>query len=153
MDWKHFLSGSAVYMMLLCGGVQIFRLFLHPAVYHALRSKKSTSSPVLLLGSGVHGRIFLQYLAADHSAGKPNVAGIIDDDSVLHGLKCLGLPVLGGCDDLDGIYEKMRFTGIIVTANRISGENMQKIREFCARSKVEYSMFCVEEMDVAPQNG
>ncbi len=153
IDWMHFLSGAMVYMMLLCGGVQLFRLFLHPAVYHGLRGEKSTSPPVMLLGSGVHCRIFLQYLAADHSAGKPNVAGIIDDDSVLHGLRCLGLPVLGGCDDLDGIYEKVRFSGIIVTANHISGENMQKVREFCARNKVECASFCVEEKDMTPQNG
>ncbi len=148
VDIVHFLTGAAVYMLLLCGSVQLFRLFVHPTVYHALRKDNSScSGRDIVLGGGLHCRIYLQSLAADRSECKRSVAGIIDDDAVFHGLKCLGFPVLGGSDDLDTIRERVHFDRIVVTGERVSDENMQKIDDFCARSGVKKVLFCVGEQE------
>ncbi len=148
MDWLHFLSGSTAYMLMLCGGMQLFRLFMHPSIYHWLCNRKYGSRRVLLVGGGLHCRLYLQCLAADHSANRPKVVGIVDDDDALHGSRCLGFPMLGGCDEIAGIFRSVPFDEIVVAGSNLSEESRRKVCEFCAGSGVKKEEFQVGETEI-----
>ncbi|MCI5779349.1 MAG: hypothetical protein MR051_05990 [Lentisphaeria bacterium] len=138
--------GALTFVALTAGGAQFFRLLLHPTVYYALsRRDRGTGGKVLVFGGGLLCRLYQQCLVEEMGNDKPFIVGIIDDDEALHGLRCNGLPVLGGVDDLPGICRNRKVDRIVLCVDRVSGVTLTRLHEFCAANGIGFSGFSVSE--------
>ena len=81
----------------------------------------------------------------------PEICGIIDDDDVLHGMRCNGVRVVGGSGDLEAVYRRCRFDRILLTTDVISGPSLTRLHEFCTASGVKFSAFSVREAALPPR--
>lgn len=68
---------------------------------------------VLIIGAGGHGQVVADILARAHEAGeKPYPIGFLDDNLRIRGSYLLGLPVLGGIDELHNFAHDAVILGI-----------------------------------------
>ncbi|MBR2345783.1 MAG: hypothetical protein IKA71_08385 [Lentisphaeria bacterium] len=143
-----FAVGALIYILVCCGGLQLFRLLLHPGIFAWYNSFRSRGEKILILGGGLHCRLYLFRLMIEPGKNKPVPIGIIDDDPVLHGMLCHGLRVLGGVGDLVDIRKRFAFDRIVVTPAVVSGKVLNELYRFCADNDVKCSTFCVCERNV-----
>ena len=138
--------GALTFVALTAGGLQFFRLLLHPTVFYALNRKdRGADGKVLVFGGGLLCRLYQQCLQEEMGRDKPVIVGIVDEDEALHGLRCNGLPVLGGVDDLPGICKSRRVDRIVLCVDRVSGVTLTRLHEFCAANGIGFSGFTVSE--------
>ena len=68
---------------------------------------------VIIVGAGGHGQVIADILLSAMEAGEPlHPVGYVDDNPRLHGLKRLGLPVLGSISDLPALGHDAVILGI-----------------------------------------
>ncbi|MBE6400333.1 MAG: hypothetical protein E7041_09370 [Lentisphaerae bacterium] len=135
----HFCAVTLIFILFISLWTQLFRLIFHPLVY--CRRSAGQGERILIFGGGLFCRIYVQACCFLKSPEAATPVGVIDDDTVLHGLQCHGLPVLGGCDALEEIYRKYPFDRILIATDRISGTSLSAISKFALAHRIPYSNF------------
>lgn len=74
-------------------------------------SRRTPPQRVFILGAGGHGRVVLDILL---QAGRYEIAGLLDNNTDIHGRRIDGFPVLGAIDDLVPLAEAHRAAGVLV---------------------------------------
>jgi len=101
---------------------------------------------VLVVGAGRSGRSFARELR--ETPGE-QIVGFVDDDPRLWRRRLLGIPVLGGADELQQIVAEAKPDVIFVAIPHAPSERLELVREACAESGVECH-FVRREIDAAP---
>jgi len=107
----------------------------------------------LIIGGGIHCRLYLNWLFCHCYNGNPTViTGIVDDDHQLRHWNVYGFPVLGSSDELEEIFEQHPVDSIVITAGHLTGKVHERIVAFCNEHNIKISYFIAQEHDYPPEN-
>jgi acetyltransferase EpsM len=90
---------------------------------------------ILIYGAGGHGKAVIDLL---RSLGSYRIAGVLDDDPVLSGVSQMGLPLLGGGEQLGRLYQQ----GIRLAVNAVGGIGNLQVRIKVFRRLAEAGFNC-----------
>ncbi len=93
------------------------------AAQHTARQHGLTGRPTLVVGAGLVGRKLATRLQRDPQYGLRPV-GFIDDSPMFGGAAPVGLPILGGTDDLEDIIERTGATHVLVAFSSITDRRL-----------------------------
>lgn len=99
---------------------------------------------ILVLGAGDACEMLLRLYKNQHSTN--TIFGILDDDSVKHGVEIHGSRVLGSLNMLNIIIESKDINLVIVATHSLPGKKMREIYDICSRAGVKIRM--VPSIDV-----
>ncbi len=85
---------------------------------------------VLIVGAGSAGTLIAKELDACPQLGLKPV-GFIDDDHLKYGRTILGLPVLGGRNDIEIVARRMVVRQAVIAMPRASGRVVRELRDIC----------------------
>lgn len=93
-------------------------------------SSESGAERALILGAGGHCRAVIGVLASCAGPVRYRVEGVVDTDPPRKGEQIMGVPVLGGMDDLPGLLEQgIRSLFIAIGDNARRAECFRQVRE------------------------
>lgn len=95
---------------------------------------KHAKTRVLIVGAGKAGFMVTRELFMNPEMDKLAV-GIIDDDPEKHGRKMLGVPVLGGREDIARIAERLQVNEILIAMPSVSKQELRKIIGICKETR------------------
>jgi UDP-GlcNAc:undecaprenyl-phosphate/decaprenyl-phosphate GlcNAc-1-phosphate transferase len=113
------------------------------------RRHRVDGTVVLIYGAGRRGAALAHELLRD-ARGRRVPAGFIDDDPAKHRRRVEGLPVLGGCDDLDAIIGRRRPSEVIIGIERIDEARVARCRHVCGAMGVALKRLRYSIEDVVP---
>lgn len=123
---------NALGLMFFSGGARF--------AYRAIRRIKNkiffrhAKTRVLIVGAGKAGFLVTRELFMNPEMDKLAV-GIIDDDPVKHGRKMLGVPVLGGREDIAETAKRLQVDEILIAIPSISAQERGKLIDICKETK------------------
>jgi len=123
---------NALGLMFFSGGARF--------AYRAVRRIKNkiffrrAKTRVLIIGAGKAGFLVTRELFMNPEMDKLAV-GIIDDDPEKHGRKMLGVPVLGGREDIARITEKLEVDEILIAMPSVSKQELRKLIDICKETR------------------
>jgi UDP-GlcNAc:undecaprenyl-phosphate GlcNAc-1-phosphate transferase len=101
----------------------------------------------LIVGAGRGGRSLLRELR--ETPGE-FVIGFVDDDPRLRRRRLQGVPVLGGCDDIEGVLAEAEPDAVLVTIPNAERERLDAVVRACARAEIP-CRFVRREVDLDPR--
>ena len=102
---------------------------------HKIRRRRGRGQgDVLVVGAGSGGQMVVRELRLNPSLGNP--VGFIDDDAGKHGMRLLGLKVLGGTDELESILEKLRPSEVIIAIPSAPGALRGRVVAACREREI-----------------
>ncbi|MDR4949068.1 polysaccharide biosynthesis protein [Neobacillus cucumis] len=128
---------TTTWMMHLCliGGSRFsWRIIKDRHVSGSKIVKKRT----LIIGAGSAGMLVARQLK--HSNGELIPVGFIDDDKQKHHLEILGLPVIGGLNNLRDAVEDLIIENIIIAIPSLTKKELQSIYSECSKTKINTQM-------------
>jgi FlaA1/EpsC-like NDP-sugar epimerase len=118
--------------MLLIGGSRIGWRLLRDLRRPAGASRQRT----LIVGAGSAGTMVARQLLKNQDSELAPVA-FIDDDPRKHRLDILGLPVVGGADQIARTVERLRIDHIVIAIPSLDRKRLNVIFQQCARTKAK----------------
>ncbi|HEU4628904.1 MAG TPA: nucleoside-diphosphate sugar epimerase/dehydratase [Gemmatimonadaceae bacterium] len=94
----------------------------------------------LLIGAGIGAERLLRLLQHEER-GDILVVGLVDDDPRKRGWLLHGVPVIGTTEDLPRLAAEHHVGLLVIAIPSATGEQMRRIVERCAASKVEFRVF------------
>ncbi len=150
-----FFSGCLVFILLNTTLISLERFLLHYGEsfwFRKMRFQYGVFAPlerILIYGGGLKCRIYVNYIYCAHRTEQPvSVVGIMDDDSVLHGLRVYGFKVLGGVEQIMQIYEKFPFDKVVITIDSVREHEMDLLMGFCHKTNIQVLHFGISEKDL-----
>jgi FlaA1/EpsC-like NDP-sugar epimerase len=101
---------------------------------------------VIVVGAGRAGRSFARELR--ETPGE-QVVGFVDDDPRLWRRRLLGIPVLGGADEMAQIVAEAHPDVVFIAIPAAPAERLDLVRDACHEADVE-CLFVRREIDPAP---
>ncbi len=134
MPISYYVIGAVIQTMLILLVRFSYRFVLLERNKRSSSSKKSMSTPVMLIGAGAAGQMILRDL---HNAKDINekVTCIIDDDSNKWGRFIDGVPIVGGRDDILLNVEKYKIEKIYFVIPSATAEQKRDILGICKETK------------------
>lgn len=119
-----------------------------------IASQRHQGKRVILYGAGDAGALTLRECRHNLELGYIPI-GFIDDDSLKHGMKMHGVPVLGSFGDLGRIINQYQPEAIVIAANRMTEARKTEICVECTRLDVECLTFHLsfDELPTWPEFG
>lgn len=118
--------------------------FLHSRVQRAMQRRGIAAERVLIVGTGEVGRMLLQKIQYTPGLGY-RVVGFVngrsDGTDGARGAKVMGLPVLGGIEDLPQIIEAQGVSEVIIGLPEATHQELVGIVSQCEREKVSIRVF------------
>ncbi|MDF0727777.1 nucleoside-diphosphate sugar epimerase/dehydratase [Cytobacillus sp. S13-E01] len=130
----HFRLLAVTWMlhMLLIGGSRFFwRLFRNSIIKEAENKKRT-----LIIGAGSAGRMVARQLLKNNEGDLHPVA-FIDDNVKKQNLDILGIPVLGGVDQIEGTVTELEIENIIIAIPSLSKRELNVIFQECAKTNAK----------------
>jgi FlaA1/EpsC-like NDP-sugar epimerase len=90
----------------------------------------------LIVGAGSAGMMVARQLHNNNEAALLPV-GFIDDDEKKHRLDILGIPVLGGITDIEGIVKELDIDNIVIAIPSLSKKALNIIFQECAKTSAK----------------
>jgi len=126
-----FLLDCLLLITLVTGSRVSFRVF-----GELLRPRKNPAADrVLVYGAGSGGELIVREILNNVALQRVPV-GFIDDDRNKHHTRIHGLPVFGGCEQLETIVRDRRVSELIVSSNTIRPERLATVTQVCRRLAV-----------------
>jgi len=132
MPISYYLLGAAIQFALVLGIRFSYRLV---SLLQQMRNKSQVDR-VMLIGAGRAGRMILKSIQEQRETNM-QVACFIDDDPNSWGRSVLGVPVVGGREDIMAAAEKYRIDRIFVTMPSASDEDRRDILNICKETGCE----------------
>jgi FlaA1/EpsC-like NDP-sugar epimerase len=144
------LSGSiaVLYVILLLNLLVASRLSFR-ALRWGVASLAQPDERVLIVGAGELAEAAARYLTT-HRSRRFKLVGFIDDDSFTIGKLVHGRRVLGTLADLDQIYATRQFSQVLVAAETIPGERMERLWQFANRAQLTVQRFSIRLNELGP---
>lgn len=108
--------------------------FIRELIKVPLRTDPPESDAMIVYGAGGHAKALIEMI---RSAGKYQIAAIIDDDPGLKGGQVFGIPIIGGKEEL----EKTFSAGIEIAANGVGGIIDQRVRKMIFERLISENYF------------
>jgi len=112
--------------------------------FHALQSiivpykkKIPGTNNLLIIGAGDAGEKIYREIR-DNARLRYLVVGFLDDDSLKHGKKIHGIPVLGYINDIKDAASKVKADEALIAVPSASSKQMRRIIELCDKSGLKY---------------
>lgn len=99
----------------------------------------SNTIPVLLVGAGKLGAMFLNEIRRHHELNYLPI-GFIDEDESKIGGQLQGVPILGNLDSMSSIIKIRKVGMVIITLDRSSGKYISKIIQICKENNITYKI-------------
>lgn len=115
---------------LLMGIRIVSRAFAESAREEWIHSKR-----VLIIGAGFAAQMILREI---RSSSDYVAVGCVDDDVTKHGLKILGVPVLGGVDDITELVRKHNASEVLIAVPSATSVQMQRFVESCEQADIRF---------------
>src|SRR5439155_26273767 len=109
----------ALLLVVLVGGSRLSLRF--PA--EVLRGRPGAFAKVLIYGAGAGGELIVRELLNNHALERVPV-GFVDDDRRKHATRIRGLPVFGGCEQLETLVREHGIAEVIVSSAKIHGNGL-----------------------------
>jgi UDP-GlcNAc:undecaprenyl-phosphate GlcNAc-1-phosphate transferase len=119
LDWA--------FLILLLTGSRVAYRFLG----EWLRPRSALSRRTLIYGAGDGGALTLRELRNNAALGRWPV-GFLDDDRTKRGRRLNGLPILGGLDVAEDVFESERVEEVIVASQKIPPHRVERLCALCA---------------------
>ncbi len=130
--------GMVIYAWLLTIVFVFLGRLLHHAIRFRLRSRGMATDRVLIVGTGETGQIILQKIRHSPRLGY-QVVGFVDGASAPQNV--MGIPVLGGFDDIPSIIDAYEIDEVIIGLPEASHQEILTIISRCEREKVSIKVF------------
>ncbi len=101
----------------------------------------------VIVGAGRGGRSLLRELR--ETPGE-HVVGFVDDDPRLRGRRLQGVPVLGGCDEIEHVLAETEPNTVLVTIPNAERERLDAVVRACARAEIP-CRFVRRDIDLDPR--
>src|SRR3989442_1156288 len=122
---------DALLLLVLVGGSRLSFRFLG----EVFRGRPAAFSKVLVYGAGAGGELIVRELLNNRALERVPI-GFVDDDRRKHATRIHGLPVFGGCDQLQAPVREHGVAEGIVSAAKIHGNGLDSVTEVCGRLAV-----------------
>jgi FlaA1/EpsC-like NDP-sugar epimerase len=99
-------------------------------------SKQQNIKKTLIIGAGAAGTMVARQLIHNHESDLKPVA-FIDDDSKMHKLDILGIPVVGDSNYIAQTVEKYQIENIVIAIPSLNQKELKRIFEECAKTKTK----------------
>ncbi|HEY1852288.1 MAG TPA: hypothetical protein VGG60_14795 [Candidatus Binataceae bacterium] len=144
------LSGSiaVLYVILLLNLLVASRLSFR-ALRWGVAALAQPDERVLIVGAGELAEAAARYLTT-HRSRRFKLVGFIDDDSFTIGKLVHGRRVLGTLADLDQIYATKQFSQVLVAAETIPGDRMERLWQFANRVELTVQRFSIRLNELGP---
>lgn len=114
--------------------------------YIRLRSKKATrTSNSFIIGAGDAGYILLREINTNNKY-KTKVVGFIDDNKTKIGRIINGVPIVGGCKNLEKLVASNKVETIYVAIPSATRSEMRTILGYCQRTKANIKIMSIKEV-------
>lgn len=130
----HYRRLVIAYMLiiLLVGGSRFsWRLFRDTYIKEKIYQKRA-----LIIGAGAAGTMVARQLKFNHD-GELRPVGFIDDDPKKQHLDIMGIPVLGGLEEVEETVERLEIDYIIIAIPSLSKKELSRIVTACSRTKAK----------------
>src|SRR5699024_9989383 len=97
-----------------------------------------TKKRILLVGAGEAGRVFVQQLHKNNVFIE--IAGIVDDDPLLHGRRLFGIPVLGSTNEIAKIAKARDVDQITVAIPSLRPQELEQIVSLCKETEIPVNL-------------
>tara|TARA_R100001143_G_scaffold63603_3_gene73751 strand:- start:25159 stop:26934 length:1776 start_codon:yes stop_codon:yes gene_type:complete len=122
--------------LLVLGGIRVgTRFFI--VYWNPNKNKTTENRRVLIAGAGESGNMAVREMLRHPEAGMQPVA-FLDDDRSKHGQKFLGLPVVGGIDEMVAAVNDLRIDEILIAMPSESGKVIRRVVNIASKSDVNY---------------
>lgn len=92
------------------------------------RQVQEATRRTLIIGAGDAGAMLAREYAK-HPELDSKLVGFLDDDPAKHGLRVMGLPVLGSRADLDWVVPKYKVTDLVIAMPSVKGRVVREVVE------------------------
>jgi len=125
---------DALLTLIMIGGVRLLmRLFKE---YFSLQAERSHSIPILIVGAGDGGDLFLRELR--HNSNHDYLpVGFIDDDPAKKSQMIHGIKVLGTREDIPDIVKRYGIQRVFVSIMSAADSQIEGISDICKKNGVE----------------
>ena len=122
--------------LLILGGIRVgTRFFI--VYWNPHKNKTIESRRVLIAGAGESGNMAVREMLRHPEAGMQPIA-FVDDDKSKQGQKFLGLPVVGGIDEMVAAVSDLRIDEILIAMPSESGKVIRRVVNIASKSNVSY---------------
>lgn len=121
--------------IILIGGVR-FSWRLYRDNYTATKMEHQNKKRTLLIGAGAAGTMIARQLKHNPDVELYPIA-FIDDDPTKHHLEILGLPVLGGRDQIEKAVSELQITNIVIAIPSLTKKELNLIVQECQKTKAK----------------
>lgn len=126
------LAATWMLHMLLIGGSRFCWRMLRDSYVKRSQHKKRT----LIIGAGSAGTMVSRQLLHNNDAELQPVA-FIDDNVKLHNLDIMGIPVIGGGEQIEAAVQELQIDNIIIAIPSLNKKQLNVIFEECAKTKAK----------------
>lgn len=121
-----------VLVILLSGTRFLFR------IHSDYRRSYYKGKRILVVGAGNAGDGLIRDLYRSAHMFNQIPVAIVDDDPARKGCEVQGIRVVGTCQDIPAVVEKLKIDLILIAIPSASSKHMRKIVELCEKSKVAF---------------
>ena len=131
------IPNSVAFINLLCQmlalvGIRCFFRF-YTLAYHLFGWSGREGERIMLIGAGEAGRVLLHEIRSVNKL-KGTVCCIVDDNSAKWGKYMDGVPILGGCEQIEKLVKQERITRIIFAIPSAPASVKKNILELCQKT-------------------
>ncbi len=131
-------SVLVIYLLLITLLLSASRLFYRLiSVFFTGQSDKNNTKNILIYGAGDGGNEVLRSIMNNMSLNY-NIIGFIDDDIHKKNLTVLGIPILGGHQELSRIVKEENIDEVIISIQSSTNDEMEKIYTICRKTNVSF---------------
>ncbi|WP_102273039.1 polysaccharide biosynthesis protein [Cytobacillus massiliigabonensis] len=116
--------------LLLIGGSR----FCWRIVRNRKRKEMNNRKRTLIVGAGSAGNMVARQLLHNHTAELLPVC-FIDDDKKKHHLDILGVPVIGGREQIENAVQKYKVDHIVIAIPSLNTKELNKIFQLCVKTR------------------
>ncbi len=99
--------------------------------------KKSDIKNLLIIGAGCCGNTIFREIRNNYTL-KYNIIGFVDDNTLKHGMKIHGLPVLGSIKDVYTFVKKYNIDELLIAIPSATSNQVRSIINHCNNAKVKF---------------
>ncbi|WP_047983970.1 polysaccharide biosynthesis protein [Ornithinibacillus californiensis] len=131
IEYKMLLVTWLLHMFLIGGSRFVWRIYRN-----SILNENDDKIRTLIIGAGSAGTMVARQLLKNNEGNLLPVA-FIDDDPKKHHLEILGLPVIGGIEEIASTVKDLQINNIIISIPSLSRKKLNIIFKECAKTKAE----------------
>lgn len=128
-DFRLFSVAWLLHMLLIGGTRFTWRLYRD-----SIANKTDIKKRTLIVGAGSAGTMVARQLLK-HNESHLHPVAFIDDNVKKHHLDILGIPVLGGVEEIESVVNKLSIENIIISIPSLSKKELNTIFQECSKTK------------------